>query len=293
MLEKLCELCCTYESDEDIRVLLEHLQSPIPSVRESCILVSQTFVFSSPEYLVGSLVVEKVRHSIEYCSFGCSGGHRSSITDRLRRFRRAYQEYRCGVRFLEEENQLTSSVRIDCGRRRTYRSKQMTWKISSKISFIAKSQYVNQPPKPYRNSWKQRTPPWFPSFSPISSTSTTRITRCDDSFLDPLIVQLSFSLFLLRSISSDDNCKQSPWTPGSHVRVSRPVYSTWHRWSVGILTICSNSTSLLPWTTGMTTCEAKCWRAATSTIDIHGRVGFEKSPSSFRRYDDLVCFFSI
>ncbi|CAF2549669.1 unnamed protein product [Rotaria sp. Silwood2] len=38
MLEKLCELCCTYESDDDIRVLLENLQSPIPSVRESCIL---------------------------------------------------------------------------------------------------------------------------------------------------------------------------------------------------------------------------------------------------------------
>ncbi len=40
MLEKLCELCCTYETDDDIQVLLEHLQSSIPSVRESCILVS-------------------------------------------------------------------------------------------------------------------------------------------------------------------------------------------------------------------------------------------------------------
>jgi hypothetical protein len=40
MLEKLCELCCTYEADEDIQVLLENLQSPIPSVRESCVLVS-------------------------------------------------------------------------------------------------------------------------------------------------------------------------------------------------------------------------------------------------------------
>lgn len=40
MLEKLCELCCTYETDEDIEVLLDHLQSSIPSVRESCILVS-------------------------------------------------------------------------------------------------------------------------------------------------------------------------------------------------------------------------------------------------------------
>ena len=40
MLEKLCELCCTYETDEDIQVLLDNLQSSIPSVRESCILVS-------------------------------------------------------------------------------------------------------------------------------------------------------------------------------------------------------------------------------------------------------------
>ncbi|CAF0894416.1 unnamed protein product [Rotaria sordida] len=38
MLEKLCELCCTYENDDDIQVLLENLQSSIPSVRESCIL---------------------------------------------------------------------------------------------------------------------------------------------------------------------------------------------------------------------------------------------------------------
>ncbi|UJR36911.1 hypothetical protein I4U23_029624 [Adineta vaga] len=38
LLEKLCELCCTYESDEDIQVLLDNLRSPIPSVRESCIL---------------------------------------------------------------------------------------------------------------------------------------------------------------------------------------------------------------------------------------------------------------
>ncbi|CAF3563233.1 unnamed protein product [Rotaria sp. Silwood1] len=38
MLERLCELCCTYESDDDIQVLLESLQSSIPSVRESCIL---------------------------------------------------------------------------------------------------------------------------------------------------------------------------------------------------------------------------------------------------------------
>jgi hypothetical protein len=44
MLEKLCELCCTYESDDDIQVLLENLQSSIPSVRESCILV-RFFVF--------------------------------------------------------------------------------------------------------------------------------------------------------------------------------------------------------------------------------------------------------
>ena len=40
MLEKLCELSCTYETDNDIEILLEYLQSAIPSVRESCILVS-------------------------------------------------------------------------------------------------------------------------------------------------------------------------------------------------------------------------------------------------------------
>jgi hypothetical protein len=40
MLEKLCELCCTYETDDDIQVLLDNLQSSIPSVRESCVLVS-------------------------------------------------------------------------------------------------------------------------------------------------------------------------------------------------------------------------------------------------------------
>jgi hypothetical protein len=40
MLEKLCELCCTYESDDDIQILLDNIQSSIPSVRESCILVS-------------------------------------------------------------------------------------------------------------------------------------------------------------------------------------------------------------------------------------------------------------
>jgi hypothetical protein len=45
MLEKLSELCCTYETDDDIQVLLDHLQSSIPSVRESCVLVS--FFFSS------------------------------------------------------------------------------------------------------------------------------------------------------------------------------------------------------------------------------------------------------
>lgn len=39
MLEKLCELFCTYENDDDIKVLLNNLQSSIPSVRESCILV--------------------------------------------------------------------------------------------------------------------------------------------------------------------------------------------------------------------------------------------------------------
>ncbi|CAF1278175.1 unnamed protein product [Adineta ricciae] len=38
LLEKLCELCCTYESDDDIQVLLDNLRSSIPSVRESCIL---------------------------------------------------------------------------------------------------------------------------------------------------------------------------------------------------------------------------------------------------------------
>ncbi|CAF2053347.1 unnamed protein product [Rotaria magnacalcarata] len=38
MLEKLCELFCTYESDDDIQVLLDNLQSSIPSVRESCVL---------------------------------------------------------------------------------------------------------------------------------------------------------------------------------------------------------------------------------------------------------------
>lgn len=45
MLEKLSELCCTYETDDDIQVLLENLQLPIPSVRESCILVSSFFVY--------------------------------------------------------------------------------------------------------------------------------------------------------------------------------------------------------------------------------------------------------
>ncbi|CAF1165471.1 unnamed protein product [Adineta steineri] len=38
LLTKLCELCCTYESDDDIQVLLDNLRSSIPSVRESCIL---------------------------------------------------------------------------------------------------------------------------------------------------------------------------------------------------------------------------------------------------------------
>ena len=40
MLEKLCELSCTYESNHDIKILLENLQSHIPSIRESCIRVS-------------------------------------------------------------------------------------------------------------------------------------------------------------------------------------------------------------------------------------------------------------
>jgi hypothetical protein len=44
MLEKLCELCCTYETDDDIQVLLDNLQSSIPSVREGCVLVSSLFL---------------------------------------------------------------------------------------------------------------------------------------------------------------------------------------------------------------------------------------------------------
>ena len=50
MLEKLCELCCTYETDDDIQVLLDNLQSSIPSVRESCVLVrfySENGIFSN------------------------------------------------------------------------------------------------------------------------------------------------------------------------------------------------------------------------------------------------------
>jgi len=39
MLEKLCELSCTFETDDDIQVLLDNLQSSIPSVRECCVLV--------------------------------------------------------------------------------------------------------------------------------------------------------------------------------------------------------------------------------------------------------------
>ncbi|CAF1354193.1 unnamed protein product, partial [Didymodactylos carnosus] len=38
MLQKLCELCCNYETDDDIQVLIENIKSPIPSVRESCVL---------------------------------------------------------------------------------------------------------------------------------------------------------------------------------------------------------------------------------------------------------------
>ena len=175
------------------------------------------FVSHRLNITIGSLVVEKVRHSVEHCSFGCSSWHRSSTTDLLRRSRRTYQEYRCRVRSLGVENEPTSSVRIDCGPRRSYRSKQPMWKISSKMLFIEKSRCVKQRHKRYQNSWKQRIPPWFHLFSPICSTSTTRTTRCDDCDSDVLIVQLYFSSFLLRSISSDGNSKPSPWTRGSHV----------------------------------------------------------------------------
>ena len=77
------------------------------------------------------------------------------------------------------KRKLTSTLRIDCGHRRSSRLKRITWKTFSKILFIEKYQYVNQPHKPCRNSWKHPIRRWFHSSSRTSSTSTTRITRYD------------------------------------------------------------------------------------------------------------------
>jgi hypothetical protein len=60
MLEKLCELCCTYESDDDIQILLDNIQSSIPSVRESCILVS----FPNESSSICLIVIQKIGHTI-------------------------------------------------------------------------------------------------------------------------------------------------------------------------------------------------------------------------------------
>jgi len=43
-LETFSSLCSSYETDVDLQVLLEHLQSAIPSVRESCVLALNKFV---------------------------------------------------------------------------------------------------------------------------------------------------------------------------------------------------------------------------------------------------------